>query len=39
MKRKLYLVQYHLQYCAIISQLKNHELALSSSTKALYLIK
>lgn len=38
-KKKKCLVEYYLQYCAIISQLKNHGLALIYSTKALALIK
>ena len=38
-KRKLWLVQYYLQYCAIMSQQKNHEFALSSSFKAVSLMK
>lgn len=32
-------MQYHLQYCALMSQLKNHVLALSSSFKAMALMK
>jgi hypothetical protein len=39
LKRKQTLVQYYLQYCAIMSQLKNHVLALSSSFKAVGLMK
>lgn len=38
-RRKQTLVQYHLQYCALMSQLKNHTHALSSSFKAMALMK
>lgn len=39
MRRKQSLAQYYLQYCALMSQLKNHSLALTSSFKAMALMK
>jgi hypothetical protein len=39
LKRKQNIVQYYLQYCAIMSQLKNYVLALSSSLNAVGLMK
>jgi hypothetical protein len=39
MSNKLQLITYNLQFCAVSSQIKNHENALSSAQKALNLLK
>jgi hypothetical protein len=36
---KLALIAYHLQYCAVSSQIKNHTHALASAQKSLTLLK
>lgn len=39
LKRKNMLIKYHLIYCALMSQLKQNDLALENSFKALALLK